>query len=415
MKNTRNNTVDIIRGFAMLLVVLGHTMSGSTSEFQDSLLFQVIWTLQMPLFIIISGYVTRYSRPLTDGAGLLKFIKKRSLAYLLPWTVWTLVVRAAIFGQTQYFDIKFLLWQTDSGYWFLLTIWTIAMVFGVADLLSNKIAKDKKTLNIFLHLAFCGVGMVGLAAIGYILGLSFFSIKLTLYYLPIYLIGYLYGQVQDNLMAKTHSKTLVNVTISVCLGLWLAIINRFDFYGGEDTPVMIAFRFCTSILGCTAIIGIFTSLFNGGGYFAHAQLGRSTLTGNLSQSLPAAQPFPHGADACTHVVERNNVTDGQLPDNGSGDSTSNQSSATQPNNELHLVRETKPVSFLKWTGVHSLEIYLIHGFSLCLLKFSEPPMMHSWQSWSLIVIDFSIAVALSIMYIRIIESNKLLNKILFWK
>ena len=40
---SRNNTVDIIRGFAMLLVVLGHTMSGSTAEFQNSLLFQVIW------------------------------------------------------------------------------------------------------------------------------------------------------------------------------------------------------------------------------------------------------------------------------------------------------------------------------------------------------------------------------------
>ena len=281
----RNNTVDIIRGFAMLLVVLGHTMSGSTSEFQDSLLFQVIWTLQMPLFIIISGYVTRYSRPLSDGAGLWKFVKKRSLAYLLPWVVWTLVVRAAIFGQTQYFALKFLLWHTDSGYWFLLTIWTISMVFGVADLLSNKIAKDKKTPNIFLHLAFCGVGMVALGVVGYVLGLSFLGIKLTLYYLPVYLIGYLYGQLQDNLMAKTYSKTLVNVTIAVCLGLWLAIINRYDFFGGADTPVMIVFRFFTSIIGCTAVIGLFTGIFNGGGIYALQWVGKHSLEVYLSHYL----------------------------------------------------------------------------------------------------------------------------------
>lgn len=49
----RNKIVDIIRGFAMLLVVLGHTLSGSTSNFNDTFLFQVIWTLQMPLFIIL--------------------------------------------------------------------------------------------------------------------------------------------------------------------------------------------------------------------------------------------------------------------------------------------------------------------------------------------------------------------------
>ena len=66
----RNNTVDIIRGFAMLLVVLGHTISGTVREYSNSLLFQVIWTLQMPLFIIISGYVTRYSRPLTGRSDL---------------------------------------------------------------------------------------------------------------------------------------------------------------------------------------------------------------------------------------------------------------------------------------------------------------------------------------------------------
>lgn len=282
----RNNTVDIIRGFAMLLVVLGHTMSGSTSEFQDSLLFQIIWTLQMPLFIIISGYVTRYSRPLSDGAGLWKFIKKRSLAYLLPWAVWTFVVRAVVFGQTHYFDPKFLLWQTDSGYWFLLTIWTISMVFGVADLLSNRIAKEKKLQNIFLHLAFCGFGMAVLGAVGYVLGLSFLGIKLTLYYLPIYLIGYLYGQLQDTLMAKSYSKTLVNVTIAVCLGLWLAIINRFDFFGGADTPVMITFRFFTSIIGCTAIIGLFTGIFNGGGGISALQwVGKHSLEVYLSHYL----------------------------------------------------------------------------------------------------------------------------------
>lgn len=409
----RNNTVDIIRGFAMLLVVLGHTMSGSTSEFQDSLLFQVIWTLQMPLFIIISGYVTRYSRPLSDGAGLWKFVKKRSLAYLLPWVVWTLVVRAAIFGQTQYFDLKFLLWHTDSGYWFLLTIWTISMVFGVADLLSNKIAKDKKTLNIFLHLAFCGVGMVALGVVGYVLGLSFLGIKLTLYYLPVYLIGYLYGQLQDNLMAKTYSKTLVNVTIAVCLGLWLAIINRYDFFGGADTPVMIVFRFFTSIIGCTAVIGLFTGIFNGG--YICSSMGRKALAGSLSQSLPAAQSLPHGADASTHVIERDNIDDRQLPDNGRTDVPSNHHSAAQSGTQLHFVREAKSARFLKWVGVHSLEVYLIHGFSLCLLRLPVAPLMHSAESWVLIAVDFTMTVALSILYIRIIETNKLLNKILFWK
>lgn len=261
----RNPIVDIIRGFAMLLVVLGHTMSGTVSEYSDSLLFQIIWTLQMPLFIIISGYVTRYSRPLTDASGFWKFIKKRTLAYMLPWLVWTILVRGLIFGQADFLNIKHLLWHMDSGYWFLVTIWTISMIFGIADCLSNKWFKDKK-LNVISHLALCGIGMVGLAVIGYFAGFGFFAIKLTLYYLPIYLLGYLYGKIQDWLTAQKNAKTIINCVVVVALGLWLAAINRFDFYAGGDGALMIAGRFITSALGCAAVIGLISAICNGGGY-----------------------------------------------------------------------------------------------------------------------------------------------------
>lgn len=171
MKN-RNSTIDIIRGFAMLLVVFWHTITGCVSEYSNSLLSQAIWTLQMPLFIVISGYVTRYSRPLVDCSVLWKFIKKRTLAYLLPWAVWTIVVRGLIFGQSNMLNIKNLLWHMDNGYWFLVTIWTISMIYGISDLLSNKWFKERK-MNVFVHLFFCGIGLIGLAAIGYFMGLDF--------------------------------------------------------------------------------------------------------------------------------------------------------------------------------------------------------------------------------------------------
>ena len=77
----RNQFVDIMRGIAMLLVVLGHTMTGSTINSQSSFLFNVIWTLQMPLFILISGYVTRYSKELENKSELIFYLKKRTFSY----------------------------------------------------------------------------------------------------------------------------------------------------------------------------------------------------------------------------------------------------------------------------------------------------------------------------------------------
>lgn len=38
----------------------------------------------MPLFIIISGYVTRYSKPLSDGKSLLSFVKKALFGLFVP-------------------------------------------------------------------------------------------------------------------------------------------------------------------------------------------------------------------------------------------------------------------------------------------------------------------------------------------
>lgn len=334
---SRNNIVDIIRGVAMLLVVLGHTMSGTVSKFSDSLLFQAIWTLQMPLFIVISGYVTRYSRQLVDSGCLWKFIKKRTLAYLLPWGVWTIVVRGLIFGQSNMLNIKNLLWHMDNGYWFLVTIWTISMIYGISDLLSNKWFKERK-MNVFAHLIFGGVGLIGLAVFGYLMGLDFFAIKLTLYYLPIYLLGYMYGQIQNWAMARANGKCFINIIIVASLALWLATINRFDFFAGGDNLMMIFGRFITSSLGCIAVIGLFVNIIGGGKF-----------------------------------------------------------------------------KVLNWTGVHSLEVYLTHYLFLSLVPALHQPVLASMEGMFTIAINYLLTLALTVMVIKMVQGNSILNYLLYAK
>lgn len=261
---SRNDTVDMIRGFAMLLVVLGHTISGTVIEYSDSFLFQLVWTLQMPLFFIISGYVTRYSHPICDINDLWKFVKRRSLSYLFPWTIWTFLIRGLIFGQSNFFNIGYLIWHMDTGYWFLVTIWMISMVFGVTDFICNKLCKSNDNISVLFHLLLSGFWMMGFLIVGRLIGMNFLSIKLTLYYLPIYLMGYLYGHIQEKLLLTDKKSNLIDFAIVISLGLWLAFINRFDFYAMADDVVSILFRFITSILGCIFVIGLFTSTSGGG-------------------------------------------------------------------------------------------------------------------------------------------------------
>lgn len=77
----RNQYIDMLRGLAILMVVLGHTMTGTVENVEKSIVFNIIWSVQMPLFILISGYVTKYSQKIDTKLKLWNYIKKRTISY----------------------------------------------------------------------------------------------------------------------------------------------------------------------------------------------------------------------------------------------------------------------------------------------------------------------------------------------
>ena len=83
IEKKRDTYADFLRGIAILLVVLGHTMAGATNNSQSSFLFNIVWSLQMPMFFLISGYVTRYSQKCNNSKALFKLLGRRTLMYLL--------------------------------------------------------------------------------------------------------------------------------------------------------------------------------------------------------------------------------------------------------------------------------------------------------------------------------------------
>ena len=258
----RNQFVDIMRGIAMLLVVLGHTMTGCTVDSQKSFIFNIIWSLQMPLFILISGYVTKYSRPISNSKGLWKYVKRRTVAYMLPWAVWSFLVRGIIFGEDDFLNVKHLLWNMDSGYWFLATIWTISMIFGIASFIAERLSKENLLKRQIVFLGFYLVGMILLVGIGAILGFSFFAIKLTLYYMPFYYAGFLYGQFDDRMKESEIGKKIIDSVIAICFVVWLFIILRFSLYEMSDGGFAIILRAATSLAGCIAVCGLCRGIFS---------------------------------------------------------------------------------------------------------------------------------------------------------
>ena len=253
----RNQNVDIIRGIAILLVVWGHTITGTTINYEKTFLMDLIWALQMPLFMLISGYVTRYSREITSLKELGVYLKKRSISYLLPLVAWTFLIRGVIFGQTAFFNIRKLVYNMDNGYWFFFSLWTIVVIFGVSQFFANTIKKFNTTFGKAVKLfGFYILGAAGLVVIGFFMGINFLCIKLTLYYMPFFFLGYLYGTFQDDIKRIKYNTVITETVIMISLGIFIFLLKKFNIYSMGEGFLEIAIRILASTTGCIAICGI---------------------------------------------------------------------------------------------------------------------------------------------------------------
>ena len=260
----RNIAVDIIRAFAIIMVVLGHCISVSSSEYESSLLFQIIWSLQMPLFFILSGYLTKYSKPIVSLKDLCKRIWKKTLAYIVPWLVWTFLIRGIIFQQKGFFDIISLIYHMDSGYWFLFALWIIVIAFDLCSYFAVKLVKNNERISyILMTIFFFIVFTIALFVIGRFVGFELLGIKLIVYYIPFYTLGFIFGKLIGESFKVNHH-ILANMVSFICGLIWLALIINFNLYSMDETLLNIAIRYCASTAGCVAfcwaIVNIYTHL-----------------------------------------------------------------------------------------------------------------------------------------------------------
>lgn len=147
----------------------------------------------------------------------------------------------------------------------------------------------------------------------------------------------------------------------------------------------------------------------------------STFSRDLPHSLFVLE-LGSGVGASSAILNaRNNVSHDKLLADAGSHSDGNQDSSTQSVlqsaavYEIASSRKSAARRFFSWVGIHSLELYVVHGFTLCLLKSVEPLELHSAIGWTLVAVNFTITVALSCLFITIIAKNRLLNKILYWK
>ena len=311
-KAGRDASLDAVKGFAILLVMLGHCIV--LNGLADPYLYDAIAAVQMPLFMAVSGYIAGLKRPeAVESPNLAKraaILGKRSISYLVPFFVWMIIVSFPHCLQ----ELKTELFHLDYGLWFLATLWIVNLVCMMAafpadfaeykycqrrmkkqgcnvvqknqtvsdnaekndsnsienidakynvdrDMQSSEKDNAESTVkcNSGLWLRFMIFCLVVLCFyIGFFLqarsGNTFLSPSLTVRYLPFYVAAYLFAYHVRPLLQKKETGRLaghtglVNVFWLLCLAAFVYLVYAFNMVVVTDTTTLIV-QMTASFLG----------------------------------------------------------------------------------------------------------------------------------------------------------------------
>ena len=213
----RSQTVDAVKGVAAILVMIGHCIV--LNHMEDGLVYDMIKSVQMPLFMIVSGYLVLYAKEVNTWSGLISQIKKRAAVCLVPFFVWTILLHPFTIMES----LGTVMFQLDKGLWFLMVLFLLSTIMNLAKFRSNPILFGG------VWLLFCVLLLLQIQ-----MGNTFLSPHLSLYYAPFYLGGYLGGVAMQYFgFAKTKTdktKTDKTKTDKAGIGSVLAVVILFALF-----------------------------------------------------------------------------------------------------------------------------------------------------------------------------------------
>lgn len=147
-KKQRLEYIDSLKGFAILLVVMGHVIPWSFESFDTALqmsptpilLWQIIYSFHMPLFIFISGFLFGMSHFTTIKDYIIKMWKKTKML-IIPWLVCGILVQMWRGGR-------------ELTYWYLLTLLQLLLIVGIENYFLDKI--KHKTYQVISEITVLG-------------------------------------------------------------------------------------------------------------------------------------------------------------------------------------------------------------------------------------------------------------------
>ena len=236
MTMARDYRIDTLKGFLIILVVVGHVITMlDNSNVLNHALMGLIYIFHMPLFILVSGYLTK-SPDSHDSKAMWSGV----LRILVPLLIFHLIYCASsvhLYGGSY---LKVLKSFPNSILWYLMSLifWRIMLYYTPKSLL------NRPALYLFIALivsVLCGLTHLGRP----------FSIQRTLNFYVFFLMGYYYRQ--GVLNRQWWHNNIMHVGVAVVLLPLIFylyprcgnVMNGLDHYDLDGIPEKILILACS--------------------------------------------------------------------------------------------------------------------------------------------------------------------------
>lgn len=245
-EQTRELLPDLLKAWGIILVVWGHAVQychGSAYDFQNDLIYQLIYGFHMPLFMMVSGYLLVGSLE-RHRAGEVLIIKCQSL--LLPSLFWGILMAcmsiAQMLASGQIPAVGECIWlvvyKIACNFWFLKAVFISCLVVIIVE----------KCLSgsSFAYCLICAAG---------ILAPDFFNLSTIGLVLPFFVIGYRHGAKIWDIKFTIPRCLLVTVSYLLLLmgNVWMERTLQVDWLTGRSINGLA--NFVLGMTGSLSVIG----------------------------------------------------------------------------------------------------------------------------------------------------------------
>jgi fucose 4-O-acetylase-like acetyltransferase len=186
LSDKRDHHIDALKGLTIMLVLIGHSVQISDVNFDNNLLFRVIYSFHMPMFMFLSGFIL-----LTQfGYSFLNYIKKNTVRLVVPFLFWYFISYVIV---CFHHDVSFVAYFLDlakspgRGLWFLWVLFlNSTLLFGALKLARYKNQQHRE--NYFV---------IGAILLSMVFSSDFLALADVKQYFPYYATGFFVSKYRD--------------------------------------------------------------------------------------------------------------------------------------------------------------------------------------------------------------------------